>query len=188
MEIIACSEADKEEPMYWFAMSAPYGRELKVQEMLDKEKIENFIPMRQRVQTVKGKKECVSVPAVSNLIFVHSTPSRLKLFKSYTSYLQYLTWTIDGMVQKIIIPDYQMNQFIAVCKTRDERLVYLKPDDVNLSKGVRVRIHGGGFDGVEGIFVKVKGIRSKRVVVLLPGAMAVATAEVHPDLLEILPG
>lgn len=186
MEIIAHSETDKKELMYWYAMSAPYGRELKVQEMLDKEKIENFIPMRQSVRTVKGKKERVSVPAVSNLIFVHTTASKLKLFKSYTSYLQYHTWIIDGMVQKIIVPDYQMNQFIAICKTRDERLVYLKPDDINLSKGVRVRIHGGGFDGVEGIFVKVKGIRSKRVVVLLQGALAVATAEVHPDLLEIL--
>lgn len=186
MEIKAHFEADEGELMYWFAMSAPYSRELKVQEMLDKEKIENFIPMCQSVRTVKGKKECVSVPAVSNLIFVHTTPSKLKLFKSYTSYLQYHTWTIDGKVKKIIVPDYQMNQFMAVCNTHDERLVYLKPDDINLSKGVHVRIHGGAFDGVEGIFVKVKGIRSKRVVVLLQGALAVATAEVHPDLLEIL--
>lgn len=179
-------EEKREEPMHWFAMSAPFRREIKVKEMLEKEKMECFIPMRQDIRTVKGKKEVVSVPAVSNLIFVHTTDSRLKWFKTYTTYLQYLTWTIDGISHKIIIPDYQMNQFMAVCNTHDKKLIFLKPYEVNLSKGVHVRIHGGTFDNVEGIFVKVKGARSKRVVVLLPNTMAVATAEVHPDLLEIL--
>lgn len=180
------SDTNKEEPMYWFAMSAPYNRELKVKDMLDKEKIENFIPMRYEVRTVKGKKVCTQVPAVGNLLFVHTTASRLRLFKQFTSYLQYLTLTIEGMTQKIIVPDYQMNQFMAVCNTYDKKLIYLKPEEVNLSKGVHVRIHGGPFDNVEGLFVKVKGARSKRVVVMLPGTMAVATAEIHPDLLEVL--
>lgn len=177
----------KEEPVYWFAMSAPYHRELKVKDMLDKEKIENFIPMRYEVRTVKGRKVRTQVPAVSNLLFVHTTESRLRLFKQFTGYLQYLTLTIEGMTRKIIVPDYQMDQFMAVCNTYDKKLIYLKPEEVNLSKGVRVRIHGGPFNNVEGIFVKVKGVRSKRVVVMLQGTMAVATAEIHPDLLEVLP-
>lgn len=180
-------QENKEESMHWFAMSAPYHREIKVKEMLDKEKIESFIPMRQAVRTVKGKKEKILLPAVSNLIFVHATESQLRSFKKCTSYLQYLTWTVDGVVQKIIVPDCQMNQFMAVCNTYDKRLIYLKPEEINLSKGVHVRIHGGIFDKVEGIFVKVKGARSKRVVVMLQNTMAVATAEVHPDLLEVLP-
>ena len=50
---------------------------------------------------------------------------------------------------------------------------------------MRVCIHGGKFDKVKGMFVRVQGKRNRRVVVLLEGVMAVS-AEVHPDLIEVL--
>lgn len=174
------------EPMCWYAMSAPYNRELKVKNMLDNENIECFVPMRYEIRNIKGKKERVYVPAVSNLIFVYTTESRLKLFKQKINYLQYLTLTIDGNSKKITVPDERMRQFIHICNTYDKKLVYLRPEEVNLSKGVKVRIHGGAFNDVEGIFVKIKGIRNRRVVVLIQGVAAVATAEIHPDLIEVM--
>ena len=41
------------------------------------------------------------------------------------------------------------------------------PDEVNLRKGTKVRITGGDFEGYEGVFVKVKGARDRRVVISL---------------------
>ena len=79
-----------------------------------------------------------------------------------------------------------MQQFITVSKTNSEQLIYLRPEEINLKKGTRVRILGGTFDGVEGIFVKIKGIRSRRVVVVIPGITAVVTAEIQPDLIEVI--
>ena len=64
--------------------------------------------------------------------------------------------------------------------------MYLNPDEINIAKGTPVRIIGGTFDGVEGIFVKVKGVRSKRVVVLIDGVTAVATAEIQPEYIEVV--
>ena len=78
------------EPMSWYAMSVPYNRVLKVKSMLDAEGIEAFVPMRFEVRTVRGKKVRLYVPAVSNLLFVHTTDSRLRLFKQTTTFLQYL--------------------------------------------------------------------------------------------------
>lgn len=50
-----------------------------------------------------------------------------------------------------------------------------------------MRIHGGTFNGTEGIFVKIKGKRNRRVVVLIEGLAAVAiNAELSPDIIEIL--
>ena len=43
------------------------------------------------------------------------------------------------------------------------------------------------FEGQEGVFVKVKGARDRRVVVAIRGVIAVALATVHPDLIEPLP-
>lgn len=79
-----------------------------------------------------------------------------------------------------------MAQFMAVASAGNDKLIYLKPEEINLAKGTKVRIIGGAFNNVEGIFVKVKGTRSRRVVLLVEGVTAVALTEVSPDLLEVL--
>ena len=79
-----------------------------------------------------------------------------------------------------------MEQFIAVTNTYNEHLIYIQPDEIDLRKGTPVRILGGPFNGFEGTFIKVKGSRTKRVVVMLKGIVGVAMAEITPDLLEVL--
>ena len=108
------------EPMSWYAMSVPYNRVLKVKSMLDAEGIEAFVPMRYEVRTVRGHKTRLYVPAVSNLLFVHTTDSRLRLFKQTTTFLQYLVRRVDGVSRKIIVPDAQMEQFMRVSRTDDD--------------------------------------------------------------------
>lgn len=174
------------EPMCWYAMSVPYNRVLKVKGMLDTEGIETFVPMRHEIRIVRGKKVRLYIPAVSNLLFVHTTDSQLRLFKQTTTFLQYLVHRVDGVSRKVIVPDVQMEQFIRVSRTEDDQLIYLKPEEINLSKGTRVRILGGVFDGVEGVFVKVKGKRNRRVVVLIDDVSAIAVSEISLDLIEVI--
>ena len=67
--------------------------------------------------------------------------------------------------------------------------VHARPSDVkrvNLSKGTKVRVTGGDFEGQEGIFLKVKGARDRRVVVEIQGVIAVAMTTIHPDLIEVI--
>ena len=80
--------------------------------------------------------------------------------------------------QKIIVPDDQMKQFIAVAGTYDEHLIFFSPDEVNLRKGTKVRIRGG--------VAKVKGARDRRVVISLQGVIAMAMATLSPDLIEVI--
>ena len=47
-------------------------------------------------------------------------------------------------------------------------------------------IVGGDFEGQEGVFLKVKGARDRRVVVEIQGVIAVAMATIHPDLIEVI--
>jgi hypothetical protein len=49
-----------------------------------------------------------------------------------------------------------------------------------------VRVHGGIFNGTEGIFLKVQGKRSKRVVLLIDGVTAVVLSEINPGFIEII--
>uniref|UniRef100_UPI001F55CAE3 UpxY family transcription antiterminator n=2 Tax=Bacteroidaceae TaxID=815 RepID=UPI001F55CAE3 len=121
---------------------------------------------------------------ISDLIFVHAVQSELQKVKFKLPYLQYMIDIRNG--QKIIVPDDQMKQFIAVAGTYDEHLIFFSPDEVNLRKGTKVRITGGNFEGYEGVFVKVKGARDRRVVISLQGVIAMAMATLSPDLIEVI--
>ena len=41
-------------------------------------------------------------------------------------------------------------------------------------------------EGREGVFLKVKGARDRRLVIEIEGIIAVAKALVHPDLVQVL--
>ena len=70
--------------------------------------------------------------------------------------------------------------------TYSDQLLYFQPEEVNLSKGTKVRITGGDFEGYEGVFVKVKGARDRRVVISLQGVIAMAMATISSDLIEVI--
>lgn len=170
----------------WFAMSAPFRKELAAKSQLERRFIESFVPMHYAIRTRGGRKSREEVPAINNLIFVRSTKERLQDAKNEIGFLQYLTRRENGRNVPIIVPDDQMQRFMAVARMRNEKVVYLRPEEVNLERGTNVRILGGPFDGVEGIFVKVQGRRNRRVVVMVEGIAAVATAEIEPDLIEVI--
>ena len=176
-------EADRDSEI-WYAMRATYRREPDAMRLLEKENLGCFIPMQYKISIKKGKKVRALVPVVHNLLFVHARPSELKRVKSQVAYLQYITDTRSG--QKIIIPDNEMQRFIAVAGSYSDHLLYFQPDELNLSKGTKVRITGGDFEGQEGIFLKVKGSRDRRVVIAIQGVIAVAMATIHPNLIEVI--
>lgn len=170
----------------WFAMSAPYRNEMKAKVDLEEAGLGCFIPMRWEVRDKGGAKKRVRVPVIHNLIFARGTEDELKEFKVGRNYVQYLMRpTLAGGREKIVVPDRQMEQFMRICESDDDTVRYLEPAEVNLRKGTHVRIIGGAFDGAEGHFVRVQGVRNRRFVVTITGLAAVSV-EVSPDLIEVL--
>lgn len=176
-------EAEKENEI-WYAMRATYRRELEAVKLMEREGMGCFIPMQYKESVKQGRKVRELVPAIHSLVFVYARPSELKRVKAQATWLQYIIDTRSR--QKIIVPDNQMQRFIAVTGTYNDHLLYFQPGELNLKKGARVRITGGEFEGQEGIYLKVKGARDRRVVVEIQGVVAVAMATVHPDLIEVL--
>jgi len=93
----------------------------------------------------------------------------------------------EGKTKFMVVPQKQMEDFMRVAGTLSDDITYYHPDEIALEKGRRVRVLGGMFDGIEGILVRGKGRRDRRVVVLIEGVMAVSTATIEPDLIELLP-
>ena len=124
--------------------------------------------MRYQTKVIRGKKAKILKPVIHNLLFAHATKTEMQEVKKDYEYLQYI---INREHQKIIVPDAQMQTFIAVTGTYDDQLIWINPEDLNLKKG---------------IFIKVKGARDKRVVIAINGVIAVAMATLHPSLIEVI--
>lgn len=175
------------EPTEWFAMSATFGRALKAKDFLESRSVRCFIPMKYEVVNdgKQGKKRQL-IPAINNLLFVNTTRSSIQSLKAELNYLQYLTRPDGERRVPIVISEHQMEQFISVCNTYNEKLVYLNPEEINLEKGTPIQIVGGTFDGVKGTFVKVAGVRNRRVAVLVPGIAAVVIADITNGCIKVL--
>ena len=180
VEVRTIKKKGREEKL-WYAIRVTYNRELKVKEDLDARGITNFVPMQYRREERHGVMVKRLVPSVHNLIFIHLTPSEMKEYKMTTDLP--IRYIMNRETRKpIIVPTREMENFIKVAGTYDEKLVYLNPDPGDFSKGERVRIIGGAFAGAEGVFVRVKGDR--RVLINVEGLVAVATTFVHPSMIE----
>ena len=153
------------EAKQWFAIRVTYSREMALKEYLDRCRMESFIPMSYK-EVIKGERKVRKlVPVIHNLVFVRSTREKLDEIKRDISLKVPIRYIMDRETRRpLVVPDRQMHSFIAVAGAYDEQIV------------------GGVFSGVEGIFIRIKGDR--RVVVSIEGVMAVATAFVHPSLIE----
>lgn len=182
---IVTRTADIRRPQ-WFVMRA-YKCEGKAERRLAEDGgLEYFIPKRYAVRSYHGVKSRRLVPAIPSLVFVRASREQIVRFKRDNNFLQYIMRRSGGVSEAMTVPDSEMDNFIRVSSHPEENLRYLRPEEINLRKGARIRVIGGVFDGVEGVFVKTEGVRDRRVVVLLEGILAVSV-QIHPDLIEVLP-
>lgn len=82
----------------------------------------------------------------------------------------------------VAIRDAEMRIFILVTSSGEEGLTYLGDDRPEYHQGDRVRVTAGPFQGAEGHIKRIK--KDRRLIISLQGIVAVATAYIHPDLLE----
>jgi hypothetical protein len=183
---LADREIEKEKKK-WYVMRAYKNEKIAEEKLSAPGGLEFYIPKHYSTRTYHGKVRKELVPVIPSIIFVHASRQEITKFKKCYEILQYVMWKTGEGVKFITVPDGQMDSFIRVSKHYEEDIIYYKPEDFKFSKGSRVRVHGGIFDGVVGIFVKVAGRLRKRVVIVIDNVTAVATAEITPDLLEILP-
>ena len=193
----------------WFVLRA-YKNEKKAEEVLSGDQgLPYFIPKQYAVRTYHGKKTKHLVPVIPGLVFVHATHADICEFKKRHNFLQFVMKTRRTGRQAatvpnrataatvspsatpkttqdyLIVPDKQMADFIQVAGQHEAAIDYYAPEELHLEKGTPVRILGGPFDGVEGIFLKVQGARARRLVVQIPNTLA-AVVSVEPDLVEVI--
>jgi len=169
----------------WFALRVSYNRELKLQKHIEELGYETFIPMTIKERECKGILKKELKPAISNLLFVNILPDEMEAIRR-DSAIDYPVRYIKDYATNgpTIVPDKQMQSFMRISKMNNPECVYLSNEDIKLKKGTRVRVLSGIFKGVEGTFMRIK--RDRKIVVNIPGLMAIATTYVPLNEVEVL--
>lgn len=175
-------------PLSWYALRVSYSRELKIQAQLQAAGVRTFVPMIWRRCPVGAGVTQTSkklVPAVSNLCFVHWTKHEIENYiRSFGEKSPVHFYWDRTTSSPLVVPDKAMEDFIKVSASMDEDLIYLTEITEKLREGQVVRVKEGPFKGVEGKIVRIR--KSRRILVELPGMLAVATTFVNPSSLEII--
>lgn len=168
----------------WYVMRSLFRTELKTRAKLEAAEIESFVPTKSRIVLLHGRNKRIETPIVSNLIFVHSSPINLQPFLDKDSRFQYIFVKGGKQNERMVVRDEEMQHFIRAVEAT-ENPIYLKPAELNIERGTHIRVIGGNMNGLEGKYLKVKGARSKRLVVIIPDTLAVAVG-VEADLIEVI--
>lgn len=175
-------------PLSWYALRVSYSRVLKIQSELQGMGVRTFVPMMWKRCPVKSdmtKLQKKLVPAVSNLCFVQWTQADVERYiQGYGDKSPVHFYWDRTSSSRLVVPDKAMEDFIKVSSSMDEDLIYITEISEKLREGQTVMVKNGPFKGVEGKVVRIR--KSRRVLVELPGMLAVATTFVSPADLEIL--
>lgn len=172
---------------HWYVMRT-LGRfcEAGVKQKLEECNIRYYQAMRPVVKIVRGKSNVVEEPVIPNLLFVYGEKDEIIPLTAMGSNFQFVYNRCSGKPSDcLIVPTKAMNDFIRVTQSEGMNTHIFMPEEVALTKGQKIRIIGGALNGVEGDFVKMKGSRCKKLVVVIDGLFGVS-AEVEPDMIEIL--
>ena len=161
----------------WHVLRATYARELKVQEQMREMGIRTFIPMMWREKKL--------VPAITGLVFALATRETLDSYIRSFGDARPVNYYWDRAANRpLTVPDKAMEDFIAVASTLDPDLIYLTEISDKLREGQKVMVKEGPFKGVEGKVVRIR--KSRRIMVEIPGMLAVASTYVEMTNVEII--
>ena len=138
--------------MHWYAFKVFYNKVFEIEDSLNRDKIETYIPCERILVERGGVKKYVRKPIISSLLFFYSTEKQaLALQQKLTDRVLLYTRLVNWQKLPIAIP---------------------VPMEYNT--GERVLVTDGPFKGAEGCIHRIKG--NRRLIVAIQGVCAVATA------------
>ena len=180
--LLQCQESTQQR---WYVLRATYARELKVQDQMREQGLRTFIPMMVKKSSSPTRSGISLVPAISGLVFVHATREQLDRYIRSFGEDRPVNYYWDRTTNRpLTVPDKAMEDFIAIASTMDPDLIYLTEISDKLREGQKVIVKEGPFKGVEGKVVRIR--KSRRIMVEIPGMLAVASTYVGVGNVEII--
>lgn len=172
----------KEEVLHWYALKVFYNKVFVVEELFHQHSLESYIPLEEVVVQRGDHQKKVRRPVVNSLMFVRASwPALRDLQRKH--FHEFCFYMNAEKTAAAVIPDREFNVFRLVTSAIAQGLEYFSDEAmINYSKGERVRVVEGPFAGTEGFVKRIR--RDRRVLVVIPGVIAVATTYVPACFLE----
>lgn len=149
--------------------------------------VEFFYPKELRIVHSRMGGHLRTVPIMTPYFFIRAPYQQVRLLKSEEDNLAFVVSSCSQNHSTLKVPDKQMEDFIRVCEAHHEDTMVHRLDEVELLKGTRVRVSGGQLDGVEGVVAKVKGFRSKRLIITVQNVLTVSAPVNNQTFIKLLP-
>lgn len=160
---------------------------------LKKSGLEFFLPTRFVIQNIGGKRMRVERPVVFNFIFIRGTVFQVKDFCRNRQGLHLVyrrRFSSEELNTEsnllLTVGDKEMSMFARTVGEYASDVPFIKPSEVDLSKGDHVRITEGPFAGVEGVLLSQQGKDGGRVLVSISNIISVPTLEIKPEYLQVI--
>lgn len=149
----------------WYAAKVFYNKTAELTRLCEEMSVKTYIPSS----------------VITSLAFVYCTDVEIRQIQNaLVSKLSVYTYV--GNRNPIPISNKEMELFIFVTSADDNNLLFLGDDCPEYHQGDRVRVTEGPFKGAEGHVKRIK--KDRRLIISIPGVVAVATAFIPPQFLE----
>ena len=149
------------------------------------EGLEVFTPLTELLITIRGRRQRRLVPVIQDLLFVHESKRRLDPFVARCPNLQYRYCLGKTADEPATVREADMQRFIRAVASTDAPRYFMPGELTDAMRGRRVRIIGGQLDGFEGHLLSVRGLRTRRLIVEIPGLISSAV-EVQPEFIQFI--
>lgn len=146
--------------------------------------MEVFTPTEWRLVVRGGRRVREEVPFVRDLVFARGARPALDAVVESVPTLQY-RWLRGTWREPMTVGDVEMGRFIRAVRASGSPRYYLPGEVTPAMCGRRVRVVGGPLDGCEGVLLRVRGSRVRRILVGIEGLLA-AGVEVSPEYMEFV--
>lgn len=176
-----------DQEIHWYAMRDLKRRNavLPAYKLLEQVGFDVFTPLVSQLVTQHGRCSRCEVPLMQDLLFVRGCRHALDPIVAKTPTLQYRFRRGGKSGEPMVIPNEQMNQFIAAVSASDDPRFYTAEEISSKLGGRKIRLIGGPLDGCEGVLQSVRGSKTKRVIITLPSLLAVSIA-IRDEYVEVL--
>jgi len=175
-----------EEKIQWYVVGAlTIHQELKTRDGLRHAGIESYVPMCYEAKRVRNRIQRKAMPAITGLVFVHTSISAFKEYVQQTNARIFLRKSAYSQHQDyLVVSDNQMRLFIDLTTAYAEDVTYYKPEEITLHEGELVEITLGT-QTYQAEIKRLGGKRSKELVVEIPD-VAIASIRLTPDIIKLI--
>lgn len=183
-----CTEQTSEENYQWYVLRdiCRPNANLPGYKLLEKEEITYFTPMHIVIKKKNDINVRIKEPIIKNLLFAYTNKERLDAITSRHQTLQYRFMRGHSINEPMVVSKREMDRFIYAIESSYSDPIYYTPEEITPEKyGKEVRIIGGNLNGYTGYLLKMRGSKTKRLLVELK-SLFVAGVEVEAEYVQFV--